>query len=112
MTLAARPRLAILFVALAALFLSLTGAPVQAQDGSVPDQPTGLSTEASHDRVNLTWDDPNDASITHYQVLRRDRDVHDTGEFVTIDSDTRSATTSYTDDSVEPEKAACTGSRP
>ena len=80
MTLAARPRLAILFVALSALFLSLTGAPVQAQDGSVPDQPTGLSTEASHDRVNLTWDDPNDASITHYQVLRRDRDVHDTGE--------------------------------
>ena len=104
MTLAARPRLAILFVALAALFLSLTGAPVQAQDGSVPDQPTGLSTEASHDRVNLTWDDPNDASITHYQVLRRDRDVHDTGEFVTIDSDTGSATTSYTDDTVEPEK--------
>ena len=104
MTLAARPRLAILFLALAALFLSLTGAPVQAQDGSVPDQPTGLSTEASHDRVNLTWDDPNDASITHYQVLRRDRDVHDTGEFVTIDSDTGSATTSYTDDTVEPEK--------
>ena len=54
MTLTARPRLAILFVAVAALFLSLTGAPVQAQDGSVPDQPTGLSTEASHDRVNLT----------------------------------------------------------
>ena len=104
MTLAARPRLAILFVALAVLFLSLTGAPVQAQDGSVPDQPTGLSTEASHDRVNLTWDDPNDDSITHYQVLRRDRAVHDTGEFVTIESDTGSATTSYTDDSVEPEK--------
>ena len=73
MTLAARPRLAILIIALAALFLSLTGAPVQAQDGSVPDQPTGLSTEASHDRVNRTWDDPNDDSITHYQVLRRAR---------------------------------------
>ena len=62
--------------------------PAQAQDGSVPDQPTGLSTEAFHDRVNLTWDDPDDDSITHYKVLRRDRDVHDTGEFVTIDSDT------------------------
>ena len=104
MTLAARPRLAILFVALAALFLSLTGAPVQAQDGSVPAQPTGLSTEASHDRVNLTWDDANDASITHYKVLRRDRDIHDTGEFVTIDSNTGSGTTNYTDDTVEPEK--------
>ena len=78
--------------------------PAQAQDGSVPDQPTGLSTEASHNQVNLTWDDPNDGSITHYQVLRRDRDVHDTGEFVTIDSDTKSKATSYTDDAVEPEK--------
>ena len=64
--------------------------PAQAQDGSIPDQPTGLAAEASHNRVNLTWDDPNDDSITHYQVLRRDRAVHDTGEFVTIDSDTKS----------------------
>ena len=78
--------------------------PAQAQDGSVPAQPTGLSAEASHDRVNLTWDDPNDDSITHYQVLRRDRDVHDTGEFVTIRSDTGTAATSYADSTVEPEK--------
>ena len=103
MTLTARPRLLIRFAVLAVLFLSLTGAPVSAQDGSVPAQPTGLSTEASHDRVNLTWDDPNDDSITHYEVLRRDRDVHDTGEFVTIDSNTGSAAASYTDDTVEPE---------
>ena len=78
--------------------------PAQAQDGSVPDQPTGLAAEASHNRVNLTWDDPNDDSITHYQVLRRDRDVHDTGEFVTIESDTGTAATSYADSTVEPEK--------
>ena len=37
-------------------------------------------------------------------MLRRDRDVHDTGEFVTIDSDTGSDDTKYTDDTVEPEK--------
>ena len=49
MTLTARPRLAILLIILAALLLSLTGAPVQAQDVSAPDQPTGLSTGASHD---------------------------------------------------------------
>ena len=54
--------------------------------------------------LTLTWDDPNDDSITHYQVLRRDRAVHDTGEFVTIESNTGSAATGYTDDSVEPEK--------
>ena len=87
------------------LALHFAGAsPAQAQDGSVPAQPTGLAAEAFHDRVNLTWDDPNDDSITHYQVLRRDRDVHDTGEFVTIDSDTGSDDTRYTDDTVEPEK--------
>ena len=43
------------------------------------------------------------ASITHYQIFRRDRDVHDTGEFVTIQENTGSAAASYTDDTVEPE---------
>ena len=97
--------LALLAVGGGLLALHFAGvSPALAQDGSVPDQPTGLSAEASHDSVELTWDDPEDTSITHYQVLRRDRDVHDTGEFVTIDSDTGSAATSYTDDTVEPEK--------
>ena len=108
----ARNRFTILLAALATLllggallFLSLAGtSTAQAQDDSVPAQPTGLAAEASHNRVNLTWDDPNDGSITHYKVLRRDRDVHDTGEFVTIDSDTDSEDTSYTDSAVEPEK--------
>ena len=110
MTLTSKFRLTILFAAVAslaalsALLLSLNGAPAQAQDGSVPAQPSGLSTEAFYNYVDLTWDDPEDNSITHYQVLRRDRDVHDTGEFVTIESDTKSKATSYTDDTVEPEK--------
>ena len=97
-------RAATLLLLLALLPLSLIGTPAQAQDGSVPDQPTGLAAGASHDSVELTWDDPGDDSITHYQVLRRDRDVHDVGEFVTIESDTRSAATRYTDDTVEPER--------
>ena len=97
--------LALLAVGGGLLSLHFAGAsPAQAQDGSVPAQPTGLAAEASHDSVELTWDDPNDNSITHYQVLRRDRDIHDTGEFLTIESDTGSAATSYTDDTVEPEK--------
>ena len=79
-------------------------APELVQDSSVPDQPTGLASEASHDSVSLTWDDPDDAGISHYQILRRDRDVHASGEFVTINSNTNSATTSYTDDSVGPEQ--------
>ena len=110
MTAPVRAASLLLFLALLALgggllALHFAGAsPAQAQDGSAPAQPSGLSTEAFYNYVDLTWDDPEDNSITHYQVLRRDRDIHDTGEFVTIDSNTRSATTSYTDDTVEPEK--------
>ena len=90
MTLTARPRLPIRFAVLAAvalcgivLALSSTGTPpVGAQDGSAPAKPTGVVATATHDSVALAWDDPGDASITHYQIFRRDRDVHDTGEFV------------------------------
>ena len=105
MTRTARPKLAILLIALAALALSLTAPPrVEAQQGSVPDRPTGVVTAATHDSVTLTWDDPSDSSITHYQIFRRDRDVHDVGEFVIIDSDTDSAAASYIDDTVEPNR--------
>ena len=87
------------------LALSSTGTPpVGAQDGSAPAKPTGVVATATHDSVALAWDDPSDASITHYQIFRRDRDVHDTGEFVTIEENTGSAAASYTDDTVEPEK--------
>ena len=111
MTLTARPRLLIRFAVLAALALcgivlalSSTGTPpVGAQDGSAPAKPTGVVATAMHDSVALAWDDPSDASITHYQIFRRDRDVHDAGEFVEIDSNTGSAATSYTDANVEPE---------
>ena len=112
MTLTARPRFLIRFAVLAALALcgivlalSSTGTPpVEAQDGPVPAKPTGVVATATHDSVALAWDDPSDASITHYQIFRRDRDVHDTGEFVEIDSNTGSAATSYTDANVEPER--------
>ena len=112
MTLTARPRFLIRFAVLAALALcgvvlalSSTGTPpVGAQDGSAPAKPTGVVTTATHDSVALAWDDPSDASITHYQIFRRDRDVHDAGEFVTIQENTGSAAASYTDDTVEPEK--------
>ena len=70
----------------------------------VPDKPTGLSAAVSHDAVTLTWDDPQDDSITGYVILRRDRAIHPTGTFVTIAGDTGSANTTYTDDTVEPDK--------
>ena len=115
MTLTAGPRLLVRFAVLAVLAalalgglvlaLSSTGTPpVGAQDGSAPAKPTGVAATATHDSVALAWDDPRDTSITHYQIFRRDRGVHDAGEFVTIKENTGSAAASYTDDTVEPEK--------
>ena len=39
---------------------------------TVPDQPTGLAVTATHNTVSLSWDDPNNNTITSYQILRRD----------------------------------------
>ena len=111
MTLTSRSRLLIRFAVLAALAigivmlaLSSTGSnTVGAQQGTLPDKPTGVVVTATHDSVSLTWEDPADSTITHYQIFRRDRAVHDPGEFVEIDSNTGSAATSYTDANVEPE---------
>ena len=54
--------------------------------------------------MTLTWDNPQDDSITGYVILRRDREIHLVGTFVTITGDTGSADTTYTDDTVEPDK--------
>ena len=51
--------------------------------------------------VKLTWNDPADATITGYEILRRDLAVHDSGELETIESDTGSPDTAYTDATVE-----------
>ena len=71
--------------------------------GSPPDKPTGLSNTSTHGSVTLTWDAPGDSSITHYQIFRRDRAIHDVGEFLLLEDNTGSATTTYTDNAVEVE---------
>ena len=45
---------------------------------------------------------PATRNITHYEVLRRDRDVHESGEFIGIAANTGSASTSYTDHTAQP----------
>ena len=50
--------------------------------------------------MTLTWDDPGDSSITGYQVLRRDIVNQPPGTFATVQNDTGSAVTTYTDTSV------------
>ena len=81
---------------------SLTsGATGAVAPGSAPARPTGLSNTATHNSVALTWDDPGDSSITHYQIFRRDRAVDDVGVFHVIKDNTGSAATTYTDSAVD-----------
>ena len=68
--------------------------------GDTPAKPTGLSAEVSHDSVTLTWDAPQDDSITGYVILRRNRDTDAQGQFTELVADTGSAATGYTDGSV------------
>ena len=103
MTRTGRRRLPIRF-ALTGAALALLLSPVQAQDGSAPAKPTGLTAVVSHDSVTLTWDDPVDDSITGYVILRRNKNIHEEGTFETVAPDTGSAGTTYTDDTAEPEK--------
>ena len=53
--------------------------------------------------VNLTWDDPDDATITGYRVWWRDLDEDAVGQFHILVDDTGSAETAYTDRYVAPQ---------
>ena len=65
-----------------------------------PDKPRGLQATATHDSVTLTWEDPQDDSVTGYVILRRHREDDPKGEFRDLVGDTKSAATTYTDGSV------------
>ena len=98
-------RFQVRFAALAALVLAglLLGplvSTLRAQEGDVPDRPRGLIATATHGQVVLSWDDPNDDSISGYVILRRVR-VNDTGgDFDVLVADTGTAALTYTDDTV------------
>ena len=97
-----RRRFPILLATIAALALAMTllFSLVRAQEGSAPDKPKGLDATAAHDQVVLTWDDPDDDTITGYVILRRVR-VNDTGgDFRVLAQDTGTAATTYTDGTV------------
>ncbi len=68
-----------------------------------PSKPRGLTGTAAHNEVSLTWTDPGDASITGYQILRRNRAVDAPGKFQVHVDDTGSAAASYIDRDVAPE---------
>ena len=112
--------LRVLFLAVAVAVCGLmtvadlpSAAPVHAQEQAVtatkdatgespPARPTDLQASAKHDSVSLTWTASSDQSVTHYAVLRRDRDKDDAGVFKVIDSNAGSGL-SYTDGSVSAE---------
>ena len=113
--------LRVLFLAVAVAVVGLMtvtdltpAAPVHAQEQAVtatrnatgespPARPTDLQASAEPDSVSLTWTASTDQTVTHYAVLRRDRNKADNaGVFEVIDGNAGSAT-SYTDRSVSPE---------
>ena len=71
--------------------------PAELTIAGLPDKPTGLSASPSHDSVVLAWTDPNDNSITGYQVLRGP----DAANLAVLTADTGSAASNYNDDTVE-----------
>ena len=65
-----------------------------------PAAPTGLTTsDIEHDSMTLTWEDPEDNTITGYRVLRGP----DADSLSTLKTNTESASTEYEDATVEPE---------
>ena len=87
-------------LAVAAALFAIYVYPAYAQEDPAPDKPRGLEATASHGEVVLTWDDPNDDSITGYVILRRNRDTDAKGHFHELVSNTGTAATTYTDGSV------------
>ena len=74
-----------------------------------PSQPQGLvATAITHDAVALAWEDPGDATLTGYRILRRERDgaVYGDGrgaaKFVAHVPDTGSADPTWTDEAIVP----------
>ena len=74
--------------------------PTAAATGSNPPaKPTNLQASAEHDSVTLTWTASTDQTVTHYAILRRNRDTDASQVFHVIESNA-GPETSYTDSSV------------
>ena len=67
-----------------------------------PGKPTNLQASAEHDAVTLTWTASSDQTVTHYAILRRNRDTDALGVFHVIESNA-GPETSYEDTSVSAE---------
>ena len=67
---------------------------------TLPAAPTGLTaSQVSHDSLTLVWDDPQDENVTGYRVMRG---THN-DSLLTIEANTGSTSTEYTDTTVTAE---------
>ena len=74
----------------------------EATGDTPPERPADLEASAKHDSVTLNWTASTDDTVTHYAVLRRDRNADASGAFHVIDSNAGPGL-GYTDASVSPE---------
>ena len=89
----------------AELTVSAQPPPEEEEEGSnegrstnPPARPTGLLTGASHNTVLLSWTNPNDESITGYQILRGPN-----ASSLAVLTSMTGAVASYSDNTVEPQ---------
>ena len=74
-----------------------TDAVAAAEPLEPPAKPKGLAATASRDAITLTWDAPQDESITGYVIRRRNRDTDAESHFDELVVDTGTAAeTRYT----------------
>ena len=79
-----------------------TNTATQRVKNNPPAAPTGLiAARIGHSVLTLTWDDPQDDTITGYRILRG----AEADNLAVINSDTASNATEYEDDTVAPETA-------
>ena len=104
MSILRRLDLAVAMITLGVVLVLAGAQSALAQQADVPATPSRPTVDSvAHDSVTITWTDPGDSSITGYQVFRRDPTIHARQEFATIENDTGSSDTSYTDTNVDPE---------
>ena len=60
-----------------------------------PSRPTGLVATAVQGNVQLSWNDPQDSTITHYKVFRRNVSAGVQDTMRAINADTGNSANSY-----------------
>ena len=78
------------------------GTPGHRGSAVPPSRPTGLVATGVQGYVQLSWNGPQDDSITHYKVFRRNVSPGVQETMQTLTANTGGSTNSYTDSTAEP----------